>query len=205
MSTQRDSRSGFTVFEMMISLALMALIAASLASTVSQGARVWERSKTLPEDDTQILLRTELRDWIAAMKSPRLPQGHRQIFEGTDQRFRFLTTAWLHALPPDTEAEITIEIIETGFDTGDIRLTITGLDRSRSPVFTEERILITDLRNPRLEYYLPARRNLPGEWRDYWTERRDAPGLLAIRSDADQTRWPDLIVAIKTPGLVTMR
>lgn len=205
MTKCRNSRSGFTVLEMMISLAIMAMIAASLAGTVVQGARVWERSNTLPAEDTQILLRMELRDWIANMKPPRLPHGHRQIFDGNDREFAFITTKFLHALPADTEAEIVIEIRDAGFETGDVYLTINGLDYERQPVFTEERLLVAGLTNPRLEYYLPTRRNVPGDWRNYWTERRDAPALLAIRSDGDQTHWPDLVVAVRTPGIVTFR
>ena len=205
MSCIRNPRSGFTVLEMLVSMALMAMIAATLATTVSQGARVWERSKALPDMDSEILLRMELRDWLRHLKSPRLPLGHRQVFDGTAQTFSFLTTAYLHALPLDAEAEITIAIVETGFDTGDVKLTITGLDRARKPAFTEERVLVEGLTNPRLEYYLPTRRNVPGEWRDYWNARRDAPALVAIRSDGDQTLWPDLVVAVKVPGLVQFR
>lgn len=122
------SRAGFTLLELLVSLALLGLIAGALASSTRLGGQVWKRSQELPNLDAQILIFREFRRWLLVAKSGDLAQGHAQRFEGTDEGFSFLTNARHPELQPgedllvqlDNQSRIRLAAFTVGVDSREI-------------------------------------------------------------------------------------
>ena len=190
MSGRRQS--GLSVLELLVALALLAMIAATLASTVTTSARVWERSKTFTERDSQVLLRTELRKWLETMKPFSRPWGQPQEAAGTATRFRFLTTDLLMAFPALSETRVTIEVRGEG-EIRDLWILLEGIDRGGGIVAREERLLAENLPDARIRYY-DTDPDDPG-WRDDWSVPRKRPALVSIVADVSPLIWPPLTVA----------
>ena len=190
MSARRQS--GLSVLELLVALALLGVIAATLTSTVTTSARVWERSKSFTARDGQVLLRAELRKWLETMKPHSRPWGRKQEAIGTATRFRFLTTDIPMAFPALSETRVTIELREDGAR-HDLWILLDALDRAGTVVAHEERLLAEDLDGARIRYY-DADPEDPG-WREAWEVARRRPALVSITADMPARIWPPLTVA----------
>ena len=192
----RDRQAGMSILELLIALALLAMIASILAGSISTGARVWERSKTLTAQDQRVVLRAELRRWIEAMKPPSRPTGLKQEALGTATRLQFLTSAFFAHHPPESEARVTLEVTGSADRTGQVlKVTLEALDTDGSIAAREDRILAGTLSEASLRYYRAAAEQRPGGWQDAWTSQRALPALISIAAGAgDGREWPVLTV-----------
>lgn len=189
---RRDGRRGLTVLELLVALALLAIIAATLASTTGTSARIWERSKTFATKDSEVLLRAKLRLWLETMKPFTRPHGRPQEARGDATRFRFLTTELIMHFPALSETRITIEI-RGAEDVRDLWVIIEGLDHGGEVVASERRRVAAGLRDLKLRYY-DAAPDDPG-WREDWQVNRRRPALVSIVADAPLPVWPPLTVS----------
>lgn len=189
----RSRRAGLTLLELLIALALMSLIAALLLSSLSTSARVWERAQGLNAADSKLVLRQQLRAWIANMKPHRYPYGRAQSVTGNGERLSFITAATLPGLPPRTEPRITIEIIRSA--RGDrIAVRIEALNRGGNIVHSEERMLAEGLSRAALSYIVDAGSDAAPT--DELPDGRSLPLMVKIVSSDALTVWPPFYVAI---------
>lgn len=87
----RGRKSGFSLLELMISLAVLSMVTVALVSTIGVGQRVWEKSETRGEETADALLRVRLRDLLERMPLPPGPNTAAAVFRGTDEGFDFLS------------------------------------------------------------------------------------------------------------------
>lgn len=176
---RRNSRSGVTLLELLLSLALMALIAVGLASTLGLGTRVWEQSKRQVGAQEQIVLRTRLRTWLSQSVSPTrlLPFDHQ--FTATDQEFSFVTLAETPHEPNAAALLVSVKIVED-----ETVLSLSYLGDSGSSVKSEDRVLYAD--EAVLAYFDPI--NL--EWVYDWDNAYVLPSLVKIEAVNDSRAWP---------------
>jgi len=191
----RDRQSGLTVFELLIALVLLAMIGTILASTISTGARVWERSKSFPTADKTASLRLELRRWIEAAKPPQMPIGLKQEIVATPEKFQFLTTAFFDSHPPETEgrATITLARIDQGNRT-QIEITLDALDPSGAVAQTDTWIVAELVGSARLRYYQRSTNLDDGAWVETWAAPRILPALVSLDFETPTRDWPKFTV-----------
>lgn len=176
------NRAGFSLLELLVALALIGIIGATLASSVRMGGQVWRKAEGLAETDTEVVLRSHLRHWIEAARPPNR-RGARQWIAGDARSLTFLTAHPLRRLAPGEVARITLEI-----NTG-LTVTIAAIDREGEPRWEERRIIRPDARTFRIAYFDGER------WRDAWPSGETLPALVRIGPDDDDPTWPPFTVA----------
>jgi len=183
--------AGFSLLEVLVALALLAIIGASIVQTTSLAANVWRRTETFSEKTELAQIREKLRLWLETMKSPNALVGLRSEPEGDRKTFTFLTTTVLPISDALSEARITIT---AGDDEG--LVTIELVRRSGDIVHTEERRL-TDA-----PIYIRYYDKIERDWLDEWSVVGRLPDLISIEVSGEPSEsWPPLIVA----PLVTQR
>ena len=190
-------RRGFTVLELLVALAIMAMIAAALANTAGLGSRAWQRASAYPEADARILLRSNLRHWLETAKPPARLIGQRQEFTGTPERMTFLTAAQVPGGPVGTEARISLALIDSAGAGPTLTLTIDRIDAEGGLAATESRELVAGVEEGSLRYFRSDADTGRGAWTDRWPDPNRLPDLVAVEIEAPGTPWPPLIVSPK--------
>jgi len=176
--------SGLTLLELLVALAIMAVIAAGLAQTFGQGLRIWETSKTIQTRQEPIILRTLLRNWIEQAVAPNRLLPHDNSFTGSNIGFSFLT---LHSTPYNTLAAAQkISVFATGES---LKVTIAYLDDAGNQISIETRQLSDN--TAIFSYFMKTSEG--GEWVSKWADKSILPDLIRIES-LDQN-WPEFTVA----------
>lgn len=178
------SNSGLSLLELLVSMALIAVIAAGLAQSMGQGIRVWEVSKTVQARQEPIILRTALRSWIEQAVPPNRTLPYDNSFSGSNNEFTFLT---LQATPYNSlSAAQRIHVFAT---TSSLNITISYLDDSGKQVSSTSRVLMDSTAT--ISYFLEASDG--GRWVSSWANDAELPRLVRIESTA--SNWPDFTVA----------
>ena len=104
---------GYTLLEMLVALAIVAMIGAALAQSTTLASRFWTASRTAEAETEADILRVRLRQWLTTAKPPSELSGVKAPMRGDERRFSFVTTSRLAILARDEEAEIEgIDFIE---------------------------------------------------------------------------------------------
>lgn len=82
---------GLSVLELLIGLAVLALIAGGLSGAMGFGAKVWDRSRGLGASEEALVLRQRLRTWLTQANPPSNLTVFRAGFVGDTQSLRFVT------------------------------------------------------------------------------------------------------------------
>ncbi|MEM9099462.1 MAG: prepilin-type N-terminal cleavage/methylation domain-containing protein [Pseudomonadota bacterium] len=164
------SIAGFTLLELLVTLALLALMANAMATSTQMSAQVWKRSQDLPRLDAEILLLQQVRTWLTAAKPLDLNQGMRQQFVGLGQGFSLLTNARHPGLLPSEDLWIAVAERRDGLD-----LRLEAWAQAKEPRVLERRSL--DLRSGQFigfRYLDPDQKS----WEVTWTRRDRLPAII---------------------------
>lgn len=175
--------SGLSLLELLVALAIMAVIGAGLAQSFGLGIRVWETSRSIQAQQEPLILRTTLRDWIEQTTPPNRLLPHDNTFTGDQNGFAFLTLA---TTPFEAEAaalRVNVQGSESGLD-----MTLTYLNDSGDGIRTETRHLSDGL--PVFSYYSQAVD--VDDWLESWTSESTLPSL--IRIEIQTPNWPEFTV-----------
>lgn len=82
--TDRDPQAGLTYLDLLLSLALLSMMAALLAGGFTTAGRVWDRATDLALNEEEILSRRDLRRAIGFLRAN---QNQDLTFIGTDDAF----------------------------------------------------------------------------------------------------------------------
>ncbi|MEE9455327.1 MAG: prepilin-type N-terminal cleavage/methylation domain-containing protein [Paracoccaceae bacterium] len=178
------SDSGLTLLELLVALAIMAIIAAGLAQTLGQGIRVWEASKTVQSRQEPIILRTHLRNWVEQAVAPNRLLPHDNSFSGNNMGFSFLT---LHRTPYNALAAAQRIRVYATIDK--LFVTIAYLDDAGDQISNETRQLSDS--TAIFSYFI--RTSEGGEWTPKWSDEPTLPDLIRIESL--DPNWPEFTVA----------
>lgn len=183
-------RSGLSLLELLIALALLAVISVALATTTSFGVQLLNRTEQLNSANAEIALRIRLRSWMERAVGPELIVGFPTAFSGTQDQLEFVTLAPA-PFAPDSAA-LRINII-TGTDT--LNLKIDEIDDAGTILTSHNRVLATDIHNVSFNYY-SADPDVGG-WHDTWTNETTLPALVRITADQGSTpSWPEFTVRL---------
>ncbi|WP_189368205.1 prepilin-type N-terminal cleavage/methylation domain-containing protein [Tateyamaria omphalii] len=168
------ARSGFTLLELLISLLLLAMISAAVASVTGYAVRLFDRSDDLQRQSEQLHHRALLRDWIVRADPDALSRFAGTADELTFQARSDTALAW-------NTGHLIIQVA-SGEDGTDLRL----LDDENASRET----LPLSSSNLQLSYY--GMQAGQAGWHDSWIEQGALPILIRI-SGSDAREWPDFI------------
>jgi len=207
--------SGFTVLELLISLALLGLIMSYLFGAISFGKRAWEEGKTVDDleavDLVQGFIERRLGQARMLVVSRGGGAGAELAFEGRSDGIRFVA-----ASPGRTEIaglyeiEIAREPARADCtDCGSLAVkqslfrpgakTVAAFDRE-----DENRTLLGHVREVEFRFFGSSKPHLAPEWHDHWIGHQVLPRLVMVRvgfHPGDLRTWSDLVVELKLAGL----
>jgi general secretion pathway protein J len=190
--------AGFSLVEILVSLVLLSMVAALLASGLSLGQRVWQRSEERAQTSRVMFdAQTALRRLLDNMQPLRLgSQGSRAVeFRGSADELDGIVP-----LPPHIglgglyrlhlfrnrsarRLDLTFHAYEQGMGTGDDAAAPTTL--------------ANDIDGMDLRYFGKARGEDTPSWRNEWQGQEELPALISIKITGAKTGvvWPELLIA----------
>lgn len=184
----RTTRSGMSLLELLLALALLAVIAGGLAGALGLGLRLHDRSLALPKTSDAIALRIRLRSLLAAAVPPSQLAGFPVGLDGRPDGFAFTTFAATGAFP-----EAAALRVEVRADAGSLRLGIAAMDDAGAALSTDDRLLAEELSGLSFGYF--DARSDPPAWRHDWTDESRLPDLVRIEADpGGEPDWPEFTV-----------
>jgi general secretion pathway protein J len=194
--------AGFSLVELLVSLALLSLLAAILASGVGLGQRVWLRSEDMAQAsrvmfDAQSALSRLLQDLQPLHVDA---QTSRTIeFRGTADELEGIVP-----LPPHiglgglyrlhlfrNRSERHLDLTFQAYEQGTLPASRTGNDEAGLTT------LASDIDSLELRYFAKATSEEAGSWRSDWQGQEELPALISIRvkSAKPGVVWPELLIA----------
>ncbi len=180
-----SARAGLSLFELLISLALLALIAAALSGSLSLGLRLYERAdRNVPGLDA-LTLRLQLRHWLDRAAPPHLLTPFPAGFDGGPEQLTFTTLAETPFAPNAAALRVKLTLQEST-----MLLTATALDHGGKSLGSWTRDLATEATGLNIRYYQPD--DLKGQWLSTWLPGTGLPALVRIELDPGSTPdWPE--------------
>ena len=193
--------NGFTLVELLVSLALMAMTAGLLAAGIGTGRNLWQRAETRVVAGESIaaaqsILRQRIEHLFAATRfgGSNPPVDVR----GDSQQFSFF------AVPLESQRPAGLQRFRIALDRSDT-LILYSVDAATSridpnaPSVTgwSAAPLIGGVAALEIGYFGIAPPDNTRRWRAFWQERPVPPELVRVRLrfvDGDQRLWPDLVV-----------
>ena len=183
------SRSGLSLFELLIAMALLALIAAGLTGSIGLGIRLNDRTEDVAALHEPLAARRILRQLLQSALPPSRITPFDNRFDGGPQSLSF-TTLGGKSLAPDAaalrvsvrlEGQALLLVIEAVDDLGGLSPVV---DTSLVSAANGVEILFLD------------RAADPPAWTDRWEDEDRLPSLVSIRAEpGSQPDWPEFTVA----------
>ncbi len=184
-----NSRSGLSLFELLVALALLALIATGLAGALGLAVNVWDRSTTLSTSAEEVALRSRLRIWTRQAIPPSRLTPFPAQFVGNTDGFSFVTLSETPFAPDAAALRVSVAVSGT-----QMSLTAQSIDDEGAEIRRIEGLLATEI-TPRFSYYADTD-ELPN-WRDTWEDTSHLPTLVRIEAAEGSTPdWPDFVVRL---------
>ena len=201
MAARRRSEAGFTLVELLVSLAIVAVLAAMVLAGAQLGFQTAAQARARGVGNASIITtQTVLRDRIEGMTPSIRFEFTRPIADirGEATRFSFFAPA----SPAERPASLTrYRLLRS--EEGELVLfaladTTAGVDPyAPGQAGWTPQVLLTNVERLEIAYF----GSLPGDgtraWRDSWIERGAPPQLVRIRVtffEGDRRHWPDLVV-----------
>ncbi|MFZ5963024.1 prepilin-type N-terminal cleavage/methylation domain-containing protein [Thalassococcus sp. BH17M4-6] len=183
------SSAGLSLFELLVSLALLAMISAGLAGALGVTIRTHDRATAVPESNANPISKARLRRWLAQAVPPNRLASFPVTFDGAPQRLEFTTLA-AKGFAPDAGA---LRITVTS-ESEALLLSVTTLDDDGAAIATlEQDIVIGGVSE--FEYFDPSD-DSPG-WVPIWQNKADLPAMVRITMpEARNTLWADFTVRL---------
>ncbi|MGZ8362371.1 MAG: PulJ/GspJ family protein [Caulobacteraceae bacterium] len=186
------SRSaGFTLVEMLASLAIIAMISLMLFSGVGSGRRVWERLESNRAsgesvETAQALLRNSLERAFAATRFD--ASAPYTDFTGKQAAISFFAPT----KTGDSTAAHTRQQVELN-----ARGELLAVRQDADGRAIGQQVLITGVQAVDFAYYGATTFAPQPQWRTLWNQQAAPPELIRIRASffpGDRRRWPDLLI-----------
>ncbi|WP_395541054.1 type II secretion system protein J [Neotabrizicola sp. sgz301269] len=184
---RRSTKAGITLFETLIALAIMSMLAILLTSGLGFGIRYLDRSTSLSAAVDQALARRALRDWLEHALLAPVPLDNRPLFIGSATELRFLAEATDLRFWPGAAVDVRL-----GQDSA--RLYTNGISADQS---TEIEVMV-DLAAPdarlSFEYWGQRRSDQDARWGKDWPEGAGLPQLVRITFGSASGDLPPMVV-----------
>jgi general secretion pathway protein J len=187
-------QAGFTLLELMVAMALLALLGLVLAGGMRFGLQAWNRlDATLDRGEpialSQVLLRRTLEQ---ALPLPAAAAPGVIAFAGGNSGLRFIAPLPERAAGPGLhQVTIGLEPSEAGFA---LVLSWQPLDGAGAG---GRKSLLDGILAGHFRYYGDAADGRPADWQEDWSNARALPRLVALDLSFKDRRiaWPPLMIA----------
>lgn len=200
-ANKRDA--GYMLVEMLVSLALVALLSIGLVSGISGGMRIWEISDSSSEALSEaIALESVFRRHLSRAVPVSVVAGKRTTliyFEGSTDRIRFFTTAEAGVSPRGVYGE-EMQLRRVGRRTElVIRRSRVSLGEFEAAVAAgwDEAIISLGREDKEFTFYATKPRSHSGVWTESWRGQRSFPVLIGLKParEASEPGMPEIVVA----------
>ena len=199
--------AGFTLLELMVALALVALLIMIMGGGIRFGARVWEASRVRADATGEIqAIRRFLRERALAAR----PVG-RTGGEGAQKTIAFQGRAGgmgFVTLMPSYVARGGLYHVEFGLSDGRASdaITMRWWPYGGAPTGpgAGQRRLMEGIKDLKISYFGDPENAGDGRWRDSWSDGAALPRLVSIKltfPEGDPRVWPELMVALPSAAL----
>ena len=183
-----NSKSGLSLFELLIALALLAFISMALASSFNLGSRLFVKSTQIAALSDELALRSRLRNWLEAATAPSLLTGFNLKFEGQSKGMHFVTLTPTPFAPDAAGLAISVKTVDKT-----LLLTAIAFDDDGQELTTYSGVLAKHANGIRFSYY--ATEGEMRGWQNTWSNTRRLPDLVRIEvGPKSQPAWPELTV-----------
>lgn len=188
-------QSGYSLAELLVVLALLGMIAATMSDSVRFGRRTWEASRDRTEAldgvaGAQGLLRTLLQRVLPRDLDPGIPADP-LLFRADGDTMRFV------AATPAAVAASEVASFELAIARGDgaVSLVLSWTPLTGAPD-RRRQVLFAGAADIRFRY---ARRDQTGrlDWREDWLDQSGVPDLILVRVEGKPGApgfWPELVI-----------
>ncbi|HSJ78206.1 MAG TPA: type II secretion system protein [Erythrobacter sp.] len=201
MIARRHSEAGFTLVELLVSLAIVAVLAGMVLAGVQLGFQTAAQARARGVGNASIITtQTVLRDRIEALAPNTRFEFARPIADIRGERTVFSFAA--PAPPAERPASLMRYRLLRSAE-GELVLfaladTTAGVDRyAPGQAGWMAQVLLTNVERLDIAYFGTLPGDARGEWRDQWIERGAPPKLVRIRVsffEGDRRQWPDLVI-----------
>ena len=195
-----DQDAGFTILEMLVSLALMALVATFLAGGVQFGRRVWDLTGRIDQLATISAVREALHQRISSALPVLELEANGSLpvaFKGGPSELSFV------AALPDRQLPAGLYKVRLALQGRDLALDFAGFQQRFAggvlPGTLSQSRLLTKVSRLQLRYFGPAEPGDPKSWRTDWHREDALPDLVGVTltfPEADLRQWPELIISL---------
>lgn len=195
MNASAHRQAGFTLVELLVSLAILGMMAAMLLSGLVTGRRVWERVEHRTQAGEDVMA---AQDAVRALVRRSVALGSldgsrtRVLFTGDERQMQFISAA------PDALAPMPPMTYRLGLSAGGAltldRLPDLATDDSGA---VTRLVLARGIAGLEFSYFGPTPPDNNLRWRSRWVRQSALPRLVRIRASyrqGDKRVWPDLIV-----------
>lgn len=178
-------RAGFSLLELLVALALLALIGAGLAGALRLGVETFDRARALDDGTAEIAARAQLRRLLSRATSPALLTRFPTSLVGDERALSFVTLAPLGFASGSAAVRVDLDV-----ESDAVRYSVTLLDDDGVSGDVHDATLVSDTAGGRLNYF-------DGEaWLPTWTSDTQLPRLVTLSVDGETTRWPEFTVEL---------
>ena len=185
-----NQKSGLSLFELLIALALLAFISLALSSGFRLGSRLFVKSAELAAVSDELALRARLRDWLATATPPSLLTGFANGFKGQNHSMEFITLTQTPFAPKAAGLSVSVWA-----EHDELLLKAIAFDDDGKTLLEYSGLLATNVSDVRFDYYLAS-----GEtagWQTEWSETARLPDLVRISTGrGSQPDWPEFTVRL---------
>lgn len=193
----RGTQAGFALVEVLVSLALAALIAVLLVDTVRVAGRTSAAVAAAEEAEQVQSVRDHLRRTLGSLASRHV--------DGTLPALRGGPDALSAAIAPDAALERPVEVVarlegtpraDGGYDLVESRLPLETLQGLSAAARSE--VLLERVAGLALRYFGAPAKGAPPMWLSSWVRSDRQPDLIEVRiafGPGDRRRWPPLVLA----------
>ncbi len=183
--SKRNRKSGVTLLETLIALAIMAMAATLLSAAFSTYLKLLDRSETSSAEVESALGRRNLRVWIEHALPAAAPNDERPIFWGTSTELRVLSVPPGGQFWPGVATEISIGPTSEAL--------AVGLSSDQTSQRTLEANLSPQTASLRFEYWGALPFGSTPAWHDEWIDQTLPPDLVRISFVGNQPLPPPMV------------
>ena len=198
---------GFTLAEIAVAVAILAVLLAVVYAAYAIGVRSWKRGEEIHAAVSELRLAGSfVRDRVEqAYPLIRVAgSGRRLRFNGEPQRLSLVT--WLPGYLGEGglyEVVFAIDARETGSDLSMSRRRLSDTHRGRADRDRQRRLLVRDLSKVQFDYFGSTVDGVPPGWHSRWHARQRLPLLVRLRMTSRRVgEWPAIVIPVHSESPV---
>ena len=197
----RSAGRGFTLAEIAVAIAILAVLLAVAYAGYGLGVRSWKRGEHIHAAVSELRLagsfvRTRVEQAYPLVASA--GGGQRLRFNGEPQRLSFVT--WLPGYLGEGglyEVVFATDARETGADLSMSRRRLSLTLQDRKDPDRQRRLLVRDLSKVQFDYFGSAVDGVPPTWHSRWHARQRLPRLVRLRMTSRRVgEWPAIVIPV---------